>query len=307
MRLTALATALTCLLAAPIAAAQEYARTAVVPVFNQNTGQMQGLLLLEPQPGSMASLDRLLGGALTRNNDIIAPAPQARYNAALVLESDPSVGLVCDSRYGSLQSIGALSQHCSLARISAPAGAGQRVGLQARVERGRAQLSTGVDLVRIETGNALGGSLQGRVPLNLSLSAPGLRVDEQDLRADTRLSVGDEGWISIGGSVARARLIPADQLSASGLPQNWNSTRLRVGVGTGSVAGEIVGQQLEVPGQPGSYQTLGVGVSWNTPWRSRVTLGADNVVRRGTDPLRTGSQPDQEEGSVPYVRYEQDL
>ena len=47
------------------------------------------------------------------------------------------------------------------------------------------------------------------------------------------------------------------------------------------------------------------GLTWRTPWSGQLSVGADNVVTRGKNPFSTANQDD--EGTVPYVRYQQDL
>ena len=67
---------------------------------------------------------------------------------------------------------------------------------------------------------------------------------------------------------------------------------------------------IEVPGQPSNFTTLGAGVTWRTPWRAKVSVGADNLLTRGKNPFGppdVRSADTKDEGTVPYVRYQQDL
>ena len=69
----------------------------------------------------------------------------------------------------------------------------------------------------------------------------------------------------------------------------------------------IVGHVVDTPGQP-KWSGLGLGLTWRTPWSGQLTVGADNVVTRGKNPFTAaGNTGDDGEGTVPYVRYEQDL
>ena len=77
----------------------------------------------------------------------------------------------------------------------------------------------------------------------------------------------------------------------------------RVSAGA-AFSASVVGHVLDTPGQP-AWSGLGVGLTWRTPWSGELTVGADNVVTRGKNPFSVGS--DDNEGTVPYVRYEQDL
>ena len=62
---------------------------------------------------------------------------------------------------------------------------------------------------------------------------------------------------------------------------------------------------VETPGQP-RFEGLGLGLTWRTPWSGQLTVGAENVVTRGKNPFSPNSE-NSDEGTVPYVRYEQDL
>ncbi len=114
----------------------------------------------------------------------------------------------------------------------------------------------------------------------------------------------NQGFVSIAGTVARARLVPASE-AAPDLADRWSSKSLTLGGGIGAFGASIVGHVLDTPGQP-AFTGLGVGLTWRTPWSGQLTVGADNVVTRGKNPFSANSLEDGE-GTVPYVRYEQDL
>ena len=63
------------------------------------------------------------------------------------------------------------------------------------------------------------------------------------------------------------------------------------------------GAQVEADGRG----SLGLGLSWRTPWSGQLTVGADNLVTRGKNPFAPAASQGDDEGAVPYVRYEQDL
>ena len=90
------------------------------------------------------------------------------------------------------------------------------------------------------------------------------------------------------------------------LADRWNSKSLTIGAGYGNFSANIVGRVVDTPGQPGQWEGLGVGLTWRTPWSGQLTVGAENVVTRGKNPFAPGNS-DKDEGTVPYVRYEQDL
>ncbi|MNN94401.1 hypothetical protein D3C81_2130140 [compost metagenome] len=86
----------------------------------------------------------------------------------------------------------------------------------------------------------------------------------------------------------------------------WDSKSLTIGAGYGNFSGNIIGRVVDVPGQPGKWEGLGVGLTWRTPWSGQLTVGAENVVTRGKNPFAPRNEST-DEGTVPYVRYEQDL
>ena len=81
---------------------------------------------------------------------------------------------------------------------------------------------------------------------------------------------------------------------------------MNIGASKGAFSANIIGRVVETPNQPGQWEGLGVGLTWRTPWSGQLTVGAENVVTRGRNPFAPKDQDDNE-GTVPYVRYEQDL
>ena len=63
---------------------------------------------------------------------------------------------------------------------------------------------------------------------------------------------------------------------------------------------------INVPGESKVWEGLGLGLTWRTPWNGQLSVGADNVITRGKNPFTTKGL-DSDEGTVPYVRYQQDL
>ena len=89
------------------------------------------------------------------------------------------------------------------------------------------------------------------------------------------------------------------------LADHWNTKTVTVGAGVGDFSANIVGRVVD-SNQAGSWEGLGVGLTWRTPWSGKLTVGAENVVTRGKNPFAPDNA-DNDEGTVPYVRYEQDL
>ncbi|MDR7067857.1 hypothetical protein J2X02_000674 [Pseudoxanthomonas japonensis] len=249
-----------------------------LPIWN-NDGKVEAVLLLEPTGQAEAGARWRLG----RNS----------LTTAFGLDSGDALGLVCNRRAGVVGNIGNLASHCMLATLGDDDdNASQRLSASAVLSRpgGRLGLSAG-------TG-------RDTLPNWLSSGRGTARVEQNDLAVFGHKNIGREGFVSIGGAVAKATLIPASDLPA--LADRWNSRSLTVGGGYGPFSANIVGRVIDVPGQPGKFEGLGLGFTWRTPWSGQLTVGAENVITRGKNPFSLNNE-NADEGTVPYVRYEQDL
>ena len=99
----------------------------------------------------------------------------------------------------------------------------------------------------------------------------------------------------------------------SGIPGtglDLSQASLGLGVVSGSIRGSIVGRisTIDEPGIVGSkrWGGLDLGVSWRTPWRGEVTVGAQNLWSAPLD-AATARDKDASQARVPYVQYRQDL
>ncbi|MBD9468750.1 hypothetical protein [Pseudoxanthomonas sp. PXM01] len=254
-------------------------RPTALPIWN-NDGKVEAVLLLEPTGQAEAGARWRLG----RNS----------LTTAFGLESGDELGLVCNRKAGVVGNIGNLASHCMLATLGDDddATTSQRVSASAVLSRpgGKLGLSAG-------TG-------RDTLPAWLSSGRGTGRVEQNDLTVFGQKNIGREGFVSIGGAVAKATLIPASDLPA--LADRWNSRSLSVGGGYGPFSANIIGRVIDVPGQPGKFEGLGLGLTWRTPWSGQLTVGAENVITRGKNPFSLTNE-NADEGTVPYVRYEQDL
>lgn len=252
----------------------------MVPVLNRDSGRLEAVLLLEPATGGAGARWRF--GKTTL---------EATYG----LQSGDSLALLCDRRSGMAPAIGQLASNCVLASLE-----GDKPGSTSR------HASAGVSLAR--NGGKLGLSFgNGRDTLPAWL-APGqlggARYNQNDFSLFAEKAISREGFVSVGGTVARARLVPAADVPQ--LADQWNTRSLSVGGGYGAFGANIVGRIVNVPGESEVWKGLGLGLTWRTPWNGQLSVGADNVVTRGKNPFPVKGSPD-DEGTVPYVRYQQDL
>ena len=278
--------------------------TAVLPVWNNHSGKVEALLLLEP--AEHANGTSLFGAGARINTG------RGSLQAGLSLDSGSGLALLCNSNSG-LATLGALADRCLLASLDSQAQGNrdpfqrpaESVRAEARFERPESlfEVSAGraeFDTTAIDWLSPTSGLLPG-------LGILGGRMTQQDISARGKMNIGDYGWVSIGGTLAHARLIPAAGQTGATPGQRWNTTSIGVAVGRGHLSGEVIGRVVDVPGQSATLNSLGVGFSWETPWRGKLSFGAEKST--GNSPLTpaTKSPAQQDEGAVPYVRYHQDL
>jgi hypothetical protein len=285
--------------------------TTVLPLWNTQNGQVDALLLIEP-----SVLPQLPSQRIIRPAGKAAGSDSLQLRAGLSLEANPGMGVLCNS--GSvITSVGSMAGHCMLVNLSNQGlspipGSKSSVNGSLQLQRSRASVIGSVGVGRETLGgnlNSIGNSAADRRLLDSLLGSSTATLDSRNASLIGQVSLGTQSWVSIGGKLARVRLIPTDQIRG-GLPAEWNSGSLSLGGGIGNFGGEITGQMIEVPGQANRYSSLGAGVTWRTPWRARLSVGADNIVTRGKNPFGLpDARPDadSEEGRVPYVRYQQDL
>lgn len=279
--------------------------TTALPIIRNN--QVEGFLLIDTG-APRASLDRILGreSSPSVGAGVVFPMDQGRrLSTSLSLEANPTIGLLCNGGVAS-----SLSQDCLVANLTpSPAAplALSAPGLraQARLEGDEGSLSASLGLNRFELDGPMmlpGAVAAGAGPLGFN----GTEVEQEDIGLLGELKVGESGWISVGGTLARARVVAANQLPG-GLPPEWNTGSLTVGGGVGNFGGEIIGRVIEIPGSTVKYRGVGLGVTWRAPWRARLSVGAENVVSDGQNPFAPRNDGDGDEDRVPYIRYEQDL
>jgi len=251
----------------------------VLPVWNNNSGKLEAVLLLEPTGTSSAGARWRVG--------------RTTLDAAFGLSAGENLGLVCDRKTGLAGTIGNLANHCLLAALDHDGRSGNR------------QVSAGASLSRADTRLGLSiGEGRDTLPAWLSPNGRNSRIDQNSLTVYGERDIGREATVSIGGTWARARLIPAGDVPA--LADRWNTKSVTVGAGIGDFSASIVGRVVDSASAAENWEGLGIGLTWRTPWSGKLTVGAENVVTRGKNPFAPGNT-DSDEGTVPYVRYEQDL
>ena len=285
--------------------------TKVLPVWNNQSGKVEALLLLQPAQPSDGSMLFGAGARVNTDHGVL----QAGFSA----DSSNGLALLCNTKTG-LLTLGSLVGRCLVTQLDAAPqyssqpshdpfahsnnyGQAQSLRAEARFERPESLFELSAGRVDLNTNNI--DWLSPTSGLMPGLGILGGYLSQQDITARGQMNLGDNGWVSIGGTLARARLIPtAGQANPQG--QHWNTTSVGVAVGHGKISGEVIGRVVDVPGQSNSLNSLGIGLSWETPWQGKLTFGA--MKSTGANPLVPATKPaQQDEGTVPYVRYHQDL
>lgn len=289
--------------------------TTIFPVLNNANGQVEAVLLVESPAadGRLSTIDRLLGRSPVLGAGLAFPLDHGnRLSATLSLDSNPGLGLSCEGN--ALRVLSSLNRNCLLTTLSPNTTLQAQPGLSAELrldgDRGAVAGRIGTREVDLENAFTLPGRTGSLGTLgSLRLGGEDLQFDQDDIGLAGELKLGESGWVSIGGTWARARLVPTSQLPGGTLPAGWDSGTLSVGGGIGDFGGEVVGRVVEVPGEPGRFTNIGVGVTWRTPWQGQLSVGAENILSKGKNPFApaTGKDGAKDEERVPYVRYEQDL
>lgn len=160
----------------------------------------------------------------------------------------------------------------------------------------------------------LSHAAMGASPIDLSVfdvaGIGGYKLNSaRRLKARGVWQLGHGSVIDLTAAMGRVELSPfLSGLAGSGL--DLNQASLGLGLANGSVRGSIVGRvtSLDEPGNLGSrrWSGLDLGVSWRTPWRGEVTVGAQNLWAAPLDP-KAPHELDATQARTPYVQYRQDL
>ena len=246
-----------------------------LPVWNRSNGEIEAVLVLEPADVAKTRLRTRFG--------------LRQLDSTFGLSTADTLGVLCDDRAGLGISLGRLAQNCVLA--TQPAGRSRRGSAAALLIQGGSRIGIG------------GGQSSAAIPQALFPGSLDGRVDINDLSVFAQKDLPREGFVSIAGTVARARLQMPTEIP--GFSDRWTSRQLNVGGGLGDFGINIVGEVVDTGRD--KWEGFGLGLSWRTPWSGQLTVGADNLLSRGRNPFSPENAVGEDEGAVPYVRYEQDL
>jgi hypothetical protein len=247
-----------------------------LPVWNRYSGEIEAVLVLEP-----AQL------AKTRTR---ARFGMRHLDHTFGLSAGDSLGMICDRKQGLGSALDNLIDNCVLASV--PTDPARRNAAAAMFGRNGTKVGIGA------------ANTRSNMPQWLAPGAGNGRVDINEITVFSQKDLPRQGYVSIAGTVAKARLQNPTEIP--GFSDRWTSRELNLGGGIGSFGVNIIGEVVDTPGSD-KWEGLSLGLSWRTPWSGQLTVGADNLVTRGKNPFSPRTSNGDEEGAVPYVRYEQDL
>lgn len=151
-------------------------------------------------------------------------------------------------------------------------------------------------------------------PIDLALqdfsALNGYRLNSgQVLSARGSWQLGQGPVIDLTAALSQSEMSPV-WYGLPGSDLDLSQAALGLGISSGSLRGSIVGRvsSLDDPAYSGNrrWSGLDLGVSWRTPWRGEVTVGAQNLWSAPLDPA-TSHEADASQARTPYVQYRQDL
>ena len=205
-----------------------------LPVWNKSSGAIEAVVVLEPTD---LAKSRTLARFGVRHLD-------TTFN----LNAGDSLGLLCDRKQGLSSALTNLADNCVLASIPATQ---RRTGAAAIFQRNGTQVGIG------------GGSTRATMPAWLAPGSGGNgRVDVNDITIFSQKALPREGYISIAGTVAKARLQAPSEIP--GFSNRWTARQLNLGGGVGNFGVNVIGEVVDTPGQH-RWSSMGLGLSWRTP------------------------------------------
>jgi hypothetical protein len=289
---------------APMGASWTSDAAPVVPIWSGSDGHLLALVavpgqwdspllagtIAQPAPTSwllLGDTTSATGGLRWQmNNGFHADALFSQHQSLL-----PTLcGLACDA--GSLQN--AMSGSLGLGWISPGGGLDLSYGLSWLQNP---DASNALRALPIATADvpvlSLPAMLTSGLQSGTSLFARGRWRFDENTALDVGASYGHGNVMQFGSTLPG---IDLDQLS------------LTLGVDAGSLRGAIVGHVLrsDDPLLIGNkkWTALDLGVSWRTPWRGEISVGAQNLW---SAPLDAPRDTDPSQARMPYIQYRQDL
>lgn len=281
----------------------------MLPIWNGLNNKLEGVLLVDSNSLSSNNGRTVIRPASSVATLNIPLTSQLKFSSSLSLSNNLGLGLVCNGQPGVFNSLGKLAQNCRIGDLLNPnsnfGSSRPDLIMQSQLRYKNFLLSAGGNLSQFNF-DAFTGNNKSSLGVTGPRVASGT-VQQKEISLSGEIAIGQKAWLNLGGTLAQARVIPASQLTASVLPDEWQTNSITIGAGRGNFGGEITGSNIVLPGQANSFKSLGAGVTWKTPWRGKLSVGADNLNSSGTNPFKSNDNNPLDNGAVPFVKYEVDL
>lgn len=216
--------------------------------------------------------------------------------------------------------IGSLGQECLMhgtLQLELPGQVGTaEVGVNAQGRRWDLGLSYGQSWLNesVSPWLSYAGSAVSRLPLATVAPAYLGRLEGRGLAIGGQWRLTEASALRLNAAINQLRL--HDNPIAA--PISFDRTEIGLGMVFGTLSGMLIGHtqsHIQTGPQLGSlplpaFSGLDVGISWRTPWRAELSVGARNVISNGDPVLLPAPQAnviDAGAARTPYVRYKQDL
>jgi hypothetical protein len=274
----------------------------LVPIWSGADGHLLAIVAVPGQWGSP-----LLAGTTAQ------PGPASWYLlGGMPLESSglrwqSNTGFHVDALLG--QSESTLPSLCGIgcdgSRIGGVTGS---LGLGWMSPEGGLDLTYGLSWLQARDGAPAFSGIGAGVPvLTLPQALASGLESETSLFARGRWRFADDAALDLGASYGRGSTLVNGTLGSTLPGVDIDQLSLSLGVDAGSLRGAIVGHVLrsDDPLLVGrKWTALDLGVSWRTPWRGEISVGAQNLW---SAPLDAPREADPSQARTPYIQYRQDL
>jgi hypothetical protein len=274
----------------------------LVPIWSGSDGHLLAIVALPGQWGSP-----LLAGTTAQ------PGPASWYLlGSLPTESNglrwqSNSGFHVDAWLGRSESVlpALCGADCNGSRIGGLTGS---LGLGWMSSDGGIDLTYGLSWLQARDGAPAFPGIGAGVPvLTLPQALTSGIESETSLFARGRWRIAGDTALDLGASYGRGSTLNYGTLGSTLPGVDIDQLSLSLGVDAGSLRGAIVGHVLrsDDPLLIGrKWTALDLGVSWRTPWRGEISVGAQNLW---SAPLDAPRDADPSQARTPYIQYRQDL
>jgi hypothetical protein len=292
----------------------------VLPVWNNASGRIEALLLLEPANDFHAPLDQVFSAGSLPTGGLgarLALSDGSRLQGNVRLDPNAGLALLCDG-VASFSAPWVFGDQCLLAAMDQasplPPSAAPAVDFSLQWQSGSGSFDLDFGLSWLDMSNsdilAIAAPMQATLadfPLLSQLQ--GSRLESTQMWLGGQFDLGQGRWLSLDGMLGNQRWSGIGAASIE--PLRWDSAQVTLGFGIRGFSSQIRARLIELPHSDTRYSGLDLGFSWRTPWHGVFSFGAKDLLNEGAKPEHwpMSELPALEApgGRTPYVQYRQEL